>query len=350
MGLFRRKQPTPQQVVVAQQSAIEGFWVWWSAEGASGTAAAIDEGNPARMVEPISSRVRAIDDRLGWELGPGRSSQHVLVVSPEGNPEVRAAARRWLLAAPGGDDPTWEYADARRRGSCDGSIELGSTAVGFADVVVGVRRVGSHLDVAVHHPVFATVSQDVRQQVTFLALDEAVGETAVETWIGEVSCPTVAPIDAFPLRHLASLVDDLEASHRDESGEPTWNLLRGDGPQGPVMAMAQVPLSATVAPELDHWVGVHLPFTDRTDEGFPGEGSLEPLRSLEDHVSQRLGSQGRLVAHETSAGHRTLHFYVDSTGPGAEVIRAATTGWAQGRVAVEDGSDPGWRTVAHLRT
>lgn len=347
MGIFRRRTQTPSGP--SQQEAIDAFWTWWADEGAARTALAIADSNPASMVEPISQRVGAIDERLAWELAPGRLAQHVLVVSPEGDPEVRSVARRWLRAAPK-PDTTWEYADARQRGSCDGSLQIGPHTVGFSDLVVGARRQGSCLDVAVHHPSFADLPENVRLQVTMLALDEALGENDVETWLGSITPSEVAPLDAFPLAQLAPFVDGMAAEHLDESGNPTWVLMQGEGPQGRVLASAQVPLVATTAPEFDRHVLVRVPFSDLTEDGLPGEGSLNALRQLEDHVAGRLGEAGQIVAHETSAGSRMLHAYVDSTGPGVDVVRAAVTGWDQGRVEVADEPDPGWRGVAHLRT
>ncbi|EAP98290.1 hypothetical protein JNB_15038 [Janibacter sp. HTCC2649] len=347
MGIFRRKaQPGPG---VVQQQGIDEFWAWWTAEGAGRTAQGIADRDPSPMVEPISARVKAIDPGLAWELGPGRDAAHMLVVSPEGNPDIRAAARRWLRSAPPAD-ATWEYADSRQRGSCDGSLEIGPHRIGFSEVVIGARREGAHLDVTVHHPSFRDLPEDVRQQVTWLALDEAVGENDVETWLGQIAPAVEAPLDGFPLVHLAAVVDGLATEHRDDDGEPTWVLMEGERPSGRVIAMAQVPLRATSAPELDQHVTVSVAYTDRTDEGLPGDGSLSALRAFEDHVAERLGGAGRIVAHETGAGVRTLHFYVDSTGPGASVVRAAVAGWDQGRCEVTDQPDPAWNGVAHLRS
>ncbi|WP_404385706.1 hypothetical protein LL946_05820 [Knoellia locipacati] len=289
MGIFRRKAPADKGM--AQEQAIEAFWQWWTGEGARLTADAIAAGDPSHLVEPISSRVKAVDDRLAWELGPGRVAQHVLVVSPEGDPDVRAVARRWLRAAPEpATDETWEYADARQRGTCDGSLAIGPHSIRFSEVVVGARREGSHLDVSIHHPSFRDLPEQARQQVTMLALDEAIGENDVETWLGGITPAVEAPLDGFPLAQLAPLVDGLAAEHRDESGEPTWVLLQGQGPRGRVIASAQVPLAATSAPELDRHVAVQVPFSDLTEDGLPGEGSLGALRLLEDHVAERLGT------------------------------------------------------------
>jgi hypothetical protein len=157
------------------------------------------------------------------------------------------------------------------------------------------------------------------------------------------------PLDPVPLTGLASVVRDLKEMHVDADGGPTWAVLHGHGPDGlPVTACAQVPLRPTVAPHLDVHVGIHVPFADAEPSGFPGAGSLQHLRDLEDHLTARLGDSGRIVAHETHAGHRLLHAYVDGTTPAVEQIRAAVAGWDQGRIRIDSHPDPAWSDVSHL--
>ena len=145
------------------------------------------------------------------------------------------------------------------------------------------------------------------------------------------------------------MIDDLNSSCTDENGEPTWALLSGKAPDGsPVLAAAQVPLRACTFAHLDTYVGLQIPFTDRTAEGLPGPASLQPLRDLEDHLQTQLGGSGRIVAHETHAGQRILHLYVDGTTQAAEQVRAAIGGWTQGKIKLSVEPDPGWRRVRHL--
>ena len=349
MPLFRKKASAPD---LAQ--GIDSFWGWWTAAGAAQTAAAIASRAPEGMVDELSRRVNGIHPGLAWELATGRSAQHVLVVSPEGNPDLRGAARRWLRAAPE-PDSTWEYADARRAvpDLDDIRLSLGKQTVCFGDTVVTARRVGHHFDVVVHHPVFEEIPVEAQLQITYLALDAALGEIDVETWVGEIEPAALAPLDAFPLRHLPRLVADLREELTDADGSPTWVMLRGSGPDGPVMAVAQVPLAPTAAPELDEHVAVAASYHHGTGEGLPGDDALMALRDLEDRLAGVLAGRGRLVAHESTGGRRTLHFYVDSaTGATRELLEAAR-GWRHedlaGVVETASESDPGWSAVRHLR-
>jgi hypothetical protein len=345
MGLFRRSARTPDS-----SAGIEEFWRWWAAEGATLTASSIEERDPERVVAPLSQRIQAVHPGLAWELGAGTSARHLLVVSPEGDATIRAVARRWLRSAPA-PDATWEYADLRQPALDVTSIVLGigDRKLAFDDLRVAARRTGHRFDVTMHHPAFPDLPEEARSQVAFLALDATLGEADTELWIGRVSTSTAAPLDAFGVDGLRVVVRDLKDDVLDD-GEPRWALMTGETDAGPVLAMAQIPLSPLLSPDLDRHVVVHVPYADRTPEGFPEPATLEALRRFEDHLLERLGGSGNLVAHETHQGTRTLHFYVDSTTPAAAQLTAAVTGWPGGKVTVDAADDPGWDAVAHLRS
>ena len=320
--------------------------------GAAATTAAIDDGNLDRWARTLGAQVDAIDDRLAWELGPGRGSAHVLVVSAGGDPDLRGTARRWRQAAPE-PDGTWEYSDVRLRTEGLGwSLQVAGADVTADGVVVGARVDADRacVDVSVHHPAFASLPQAARDECAFLLLDTALGEESVETWVGEVASATSPPLDGIDLLGLQHAVDELARSCTGDDGGPTWNLLSATtGSGSPVLALAQVPLRPATAPHLDTHVGVRLRFADVLDSGQPGEGSLARLRALEDHLGARLGGSGRVVAHETADGVRELHLYVDGTTPAVEQVRAALGGWTESEPQLRSGADPAWAEVRHLR-
>jgi uncharacterized protein DUF695 len=345
MRLFHRDAPPDQPA-----AGIARFWTWWSDEGARAVSAAIAERDPARVQQRLSEAVAQVHEGLAWELAAGSRAQHLLVLSPEGDPELRPIAHRWLRSAPPAD-ADWEYAAARQAVAEPEQIMLGIEQVelSFGDIRVGARREGTRVDVDVYHPAFAEVEEPVRRQVAYLALDAALGEDDVEAWVGEVTASAQPPLEGFGLRGLRAVVRDLRDDYLGDDGAPQWVALEAQGVDGPVLAMAQVPLSPVTAPHLDTHVAVLVPYTDLTERGYPGTGSLEPLRALEDHLAARIGDSGRIVAHQSHRGMRVLHIYVDSTTPAVEQMRAAVNAWEQGRIRVQVTADPGWHNVAHLR-
>lgn len=303
------------------------------------------------MVDEISSHVAAISPDLAWELGPGDTSRHQLIVTPGGDPTARATARRWVLRAPE-PDQTWAYRDSRQPASDPGSaaLEIAGERLDVASAVAAVAIRGAAVDLGVHHPAYARLDEQTQQVATFLLLDTVLGEATVETWVGAVTASALRPLDPVPLVKIQSVVRDLAASLCDEDGAPRWALLCGESPDGhAVMASAEVPLRAAVAPHLDTYVGLFLPFTDQTAAGLPGPSALTALRDLEDRVTSSLGIDGKPVAHQTSAGVRVLHVYVDGTTAGVDTVRRLAKQWTAGRADVHVQLDPGWASVAHLR-
>ena len=344
MGLFRRTSK-------GAGSSVAEFWAWWQAEGRDAAErSTTDRATATDFADTMSQRVAAVAP-LAWELGAGELSRHVLVLTADGDPELRAAARRLVLAAPPADE-TWSYVDTRPPVTDLDGVVLGSADAGevrLADVVVGARMQGRAVDVTVHHPAFADLSPEVRTQVTYLALDAALGEVDTELWIGEITPSTVPPLDGFGLAALRALVQDLRGAGTDADGNPGWVLLQGETPLGPLVAAARSPLHPLTAPHLDTHVAVVLPYAHATESGLPAEGSLEPLRELEESLVRELGTSGAVVAHQSTGGVRTLHVYVDSTADPVPTVRQVARTWAQGRATVQAMRDPGWHAVAHLR-
>ncbi|GAB4083049.1 DUF695 domain-containing protein [Modestobacter muralis] len=346
MALFRRRPADPT-------SGIAGFWAWWAAGGAAHCAGAIAAGRAESLADVLGPAVEAVHRELSWELGPGGVGEHVLVVTAAGDPALRSVARRWLLAAPA-PDAVWEYADSRPvEQQLDWGLSVGGRTVDAADVVATWARTGRQpeLDVALHHPALAALPEGTRGELTFLLLDHALGETAVETWVGAIDTLVRPPSDrddaaVGDLAALRAAVQELAA----EVGEDAWALLEATTAGGqPVLAAARQPLRAATAPHLDRHVRVELPYTDLTDGGLPGPASLEPLREHQDDLGARLGADGRVVAHETSGGVRTLHVYVDATTGAADRVQEVVAGWPQGRPRTTVQADPGWQAVRHLR-
>ncbi len=345
MALFRRRPSG------GQDGQVAAFWEWWSREGRAAAGRSIaGELAPEEFAADMTRQVRALGD-LGWELAAGESSEHVLVITAEGDPAGRALARRMVLGAPDADE-AWSYVDVRPPAPDPEAVVLnvdGSPDIDFARVLVGARLDGRRFDVTVHHPSFADLPDRARVNVAFLALDAALGEVDTELWLGEITPAQAPPLDGFGLTALRSVVQDLKRQHLDQDGNPNWVLLSGEASEGRLVAAAQSPLHPLTAPHLDTHVAVVLPYEDRTDEGLPGPGSLDALRAFEDRLGAAVGNQGAVVAHQSVAGVRTLHVYVDSTTDALPAVKHTARSWEQGKASVHDMRDPGWDAVQHLR-
>jgi len=345
VALFRRRSPS------GSEGGIAAFWDWWNREGRAEAEQSIDgRVDPHSFAQTMTVQVKSLGE-LGWELTAGETSEHVLVVTSQGDPAQRPVARRVVLAAPD-PDATWSYVDARPPAPDPESMVLsadGSPAVDFSQITVSARMNSGRFDVQLHHPSFADLPEPGRVQVTFLALDAALGEVDTELWLGEVTPVEFPPLDGFGLMALRSVVHDLKRQRLDPDGRPGWVMLRGETKEGPLLAMARSPLNAWTAPNLDTYVAVALPYSHRTGDGLPDDGSLEPLRDFEGRLETELGASGQVVAHLSNAGTRTLHVYVDSTADVVPKVKSLARTWDQGKASVHDMHDPGWNAVSHLR-
>jgi hypothetical protein len=325
-------------------AAIGQFWQWWS-QARHRVAGGIEDGSVAALAGEISERVAAINEGLQWELTPGRTSHHGLVVTAAGDPALRATVSRWLEAAPPAD-ATFEYVGSRQpddraftaRIRLDGR-ELDLSAIRFA---YATDEHGHNVDVAVFHPDFPDLPESSRVQVAFLSLDWALGEEQVELWVRGVDAPNQAPADLRTLAEFRAAVAEVAAKH----AEPVYAMLQAETDHGrPLMALVQVPLKPARWPRFDTHVGIRLGYP-AAGSGLPDGDSLTRLRAAEDAVVEAVGGDGDVVAHETCDGVRTLHIYVDGGTPAADAAASAAVPY-DGRVEVT--YDPGLERVGHLR-
>jgi hypothetical protein len=347
MGLFRRKQQS-----VPTGGARE-FWEWWTASGAASVAQAHGEGRLDDVVAELSPRVKAVHSALAWEIAAGEGSRLCLVVTAEGDPHVRRYARRWLRRAPAADD-SWEYADLRAPVAepLEASLTVGEVELAAAEAMVAWTRRRNRLDVRLFHPGFAALDDRQRNLATSLLLDQTLGELDVSLWLGRIA-PGVEPPAGQPQGNLLDFSQAVTALREEltaEDGGPTWVQMSGETPQGQLTAVARVPLDQAIAPHLDDHVALAVGIADIDYTGFPSPTGLRELRVLEDAIAANLGASGMLVAHETSRGKRTFHYYVDSTTTAADYVKKVAGTWRQGKVTVKVVTDPPWASVSHMRT
>jgi len=330
--------------------AIVDFWAWWPTVRPD-VEAALSTGDWAALTPQFSRRVEAIHPGLEWEFSRGTSAKHALVVSSGGVSELRPVAARWGAMAPEAD-ATWEYHISRQPdptvlqntiGLGEG-VQLDLTQLRFAFT----REEDSpEIDVVAYHPGFRMLGEQVRGRVTFLTLDWLLGEDGVEEWIGAIAWETEEPPGAADPAELAAAVDELREQYRT----PQWVLLRADLPDGrPLIATVQRPLRPVRWPRFDTHVAVTLPYQHSNSSGLPEDESLAALREFEDTALRTAaGPDGVLIAHETSNGARTLHYYVDADSPAADDLAEAAGWWKDGRARVERHFDPSFERLRRLR-
>ena len=331
MRFLRRGSTSESEQPIEQR--LQAFWAWW-AGAKDGIAADIPRGTVAGRAAEISAEVNRVHPSLAWELGKGATAEHAFVVSCEGNPEIRPIALRWAAAAPP-PDATWEYHPSRQPGPPN-ILEIRGVRVAFSEVrsITSWDEARETLDVRLWHPAFDGLPTEVKAQISFLFLDNLVGEDDVERWIGA--------IDADPAAQAGKTADELRDEIRRRAASSTgenWALLEGTDSHGdPVLVRLNSSLK-----RIDHpYAGDHLEVT--LDRGFDN-GTAElttEIAAADEELEASLRGIAVEAAHITDHRRRVTHF-VTADG---ERARAVAQEWASRhgewgpRVSLE--ADPTW--------
>lgn len=319
------------------RAGITAFWTWWGKAKVE-LDAALRAGQLGGMERALSARVSAIHPDIAWELTEGRGGRNALVLSPEGSPALRTITERWLRAGPGADD-SWEYHAARQADlrAFESELQLGDRAF-----EPGKTRFGAEIDperarvhILVQHPDFPHLDDPDRLRASFLLLDWALGEDAVERWLGEIR--VTADEQPFDVAAMREVVAELANQYDGDD----WALLEGVDEQGlRLQARVRVPFPRMEYPLFDLHGSVALGYQPATD-GLPDDAEASALDRLADGLLGRLGRSAVLAAIVTKAGVRTLHLYADHEG----VVPDQVDAWAAQQlrqVRAEWTPDPGW--------
>jgi hypothetical protein len=197
-------------------AGIDAFWRWWPSVRPRLEASIGGAGWDQRLIDEVDEHVSAIHPELSWELNPGRRAENAFCLSAHGDPDLRGVTERWVRSAPPADQG-WEFHPSRPARP-ELTLRIGEDEIAPAEVVCHfeIDEAAGTIDVTLHHPAFARLDDDARDHAAFLVLDGALGEDAVERWIGSIESLPTAPQAAGPLSELVNLVGEL--SHRAHSG------------------------------------------------------------------------------------------------------------------------------------
>jgi hypothetical protein len=295
----------------------------------------------------LDRAVATIDPRLCWELGKA-TSDWLLVVTANGDPQVRSTAERWLRAAPA-PDPGWRFHCHRPadRGALSGKLQLGDGAVDLADMRFRVVRDfdQARIHVTVCHREFASLDEDARLQAVFMALDRTLGEDEVLRWIGDIDTSARSGGDAVPAADLVTEVADLARAY----AVPKAVNLQDTQPNGlPVITRTTVPMRPIDFPLYDQHVAITAGYSVSGTDRLPEPSTLARLQQFEDVLMAQLAGHAVLAGHETHDRRRVFHLYADPATDTAERLGASLPPWQEGRVGVHITVDPGWDEVSHF--
>ncbi|MEM6572120.1 MAG: hypothetical protein AAF957_27135 [Planctomycetota bacterium] len=192
----RRRRPAPFK------ARVDDFWRWFAAHERR-LFNELQDGSldPAEL----GAKVDAVTPVLAWEMCPSpEEGREGFTVSAEGSPSVRLLVEALLDAAPPLEH--WTLFGSKQPGEGMRSMRVGDRGeFAFADFrfAVDFDAESERLSIQVHHPRFSELGPEIRSQLTFLALEQALGEDLIDAWVGPVEdTPERTPDQKYGVQEL----------------------------------------------------------------------------------------------------------------------------------------------------
>ena len=314
----------------------DAFWTWWATARAP-IAAAIADGSVATHVDEISRQVHRLDRRLAWELAPGTTARHALVVTPEGNPETRPTAMAWLAAAPPAD-AVWEYHAARAPGPLH-TLAIAETTVDLEAfrAIAGWDATHERLDVRLWNPAFAAAREPVRRQMALLFLDRLLGEDDAERWIGSIDI-----LDAETGGRTPAELRDEVARRAAAATHDVWVVRERRDRHGVALAIASAN-AAVKRVDLPLAVDHLCVSIDRGLEELTDSPELEDLDAAEERLVKELAAvRTQFLGRVTDKRQRRLHFVCEDPARSRRIAEDWASDEPRFGPRVEVRRDPRW--------
>lgn len=187
------------------------------------------------------------------------------------------------------------------------SLRIAGHAVELDDLCAAIDVDTSRelIHLVVHHASFAGIAdEDLRRQITFLGLENQVGEDAVARWIGAVEISVERPPNARPFAELDGRIAQLAATATGDQ----WAVFQGEREGKALFITLNQALKRIDHPTLDVHTEITVHLADRSrGDGLTTNEEAEVLNAMEDELLAALGSAGVMFGRETWNGLRVVH-------------------------------------------
>jgi hypothetical protein len=204
MGLLDLFRSKPAPTLRTFNERVTLFWQWFQ-QVSLRFYQTIEAGKCSALADETSSKVEELLQGFCWAFGPGANGHgHSFTLTGDGNIHRQLLALHWLSRAPA--VPGWTFYAARQPGTIKGHV-IEMAGISFDPKEIWVTPVideqEEKLDVTVWHPAWEQIEERQQHTVTFLFLDEALGEYGTDWWIGKIKFGKDKLNGSFPLEELA---------------------------------------------------------------------------------------------------------------------------------------------------
>ncbi|MBK9266188.1 MAG: hypothetical protein IPM54_41170 [Polyangiaceae bacterium] len=197
----------------APDAKIVEFWRWFQTI-ANDLAANFEN---ERLLVELDERVSELGDVL-WELGPGKTEENALVITPDGSKDWLPVTQHIVELAP--RIAGWEFQSARLPRDWDMQFSIESAGGTHLDIdarpwrYVLFKYPDDTFDIVLEQNNLHSVSDDDRYAAAVVLLDGTLGERRRLALLGGIEAVETFSADlarkANPMHHLVQHLDSLE--------------------------------------------------------------------------------------------------------------------------------------------
>ena len=204
------------------KNKVDNFWHWFE-DNQQKLKDALIANKSASVSEDTIKQVDQIMPGLSWCYGPGKEEgSFTFTLSPEANRSFQFLTAYWYDSAP--SIPGWTFFAARQpaKDPSKFSISIGQESYNIAEIwlVLAINEAEQKVDISAWHPHFSGLEDNARYQILFLWLDEVLGETGTEQWIGQVDFSTEKFAEAIPLLEVREHLDSITEQYGWQKPSP----------------------------------------------------------------------------------------------------------------------------------
>ena len=327
---FFTKSQGPSAVELTLKGRMELFWKWFSEESST-YYQAIESGDFNSHASEFSEKIHGFLPGVAWVFGPGADGVgHSLTLSPEGDAYAALVITHIIKNAPTLDG--WTFYDSRQASpTFDGmSMDIAGENVSAKQIWItpSIDEEREKIDVTCWAPVFVQLDEGARGQITFLWLDETLGEFQVGSRLGAIDIEPSNLENAIPLSELPEFVHETELACQWERRTPGeyytgYNLqeradyepefLRSDIFTGTSLLYEIACDYAREQGSLDHplpKLGVDFVFVALPWELFDQEKQVDERTDIEDKLTGGFDINGSGIVLGGAAGRKNMYIEI----------------------------------------
>jgi hypothetical protein len=151
----------------------------------------------------LSDALSKVSEGLAFEFGPVENGTREFIVSADGDSALFPIVRRLVDRAP--VMPKWRVIAFRPPRGVDFTINMGDQLLSPDDIWFTSQPDGDRVGLTLYIRGLSAANEDFVARASFLILDTALGEYAVETRVGFIEREPLMGSPAFPLRPLREI-------------------------------------------------------------------------------------------------------------------------------------------------